>query len=140
MNLKKYQPLLEVTLLSSLVYLAHKLVFFLNENNPKLQNFHFPIEVLYGFFSVCSLLIIFILIKVNQKNIDNVGYTFLLVTCIKMALSYVVLSPILNSGSSNVKFEKLNFFIIFALFLTIETIITVRILNNKQQNGGNMTK
>jgi hypothetical protein len=140
MNLKKYQPLLEVTLLSSLVYLAHKLVFFLNENNPKLQNFHFPIEVVYGFFSVCSLLIIFILIKVNQKNIDNVGYTFLLVTCIKMALSYVVLSPILNSGSSNVKFEKLNFFIIFALFLTIETIITVRILNNKQQNGGNMTK
>ena len=137
MNFKNYQPLLEVIILSSLVYLAHKLVFFFNENNPKLQNFHFPIEVVYGFFGFCSFLIIFILIKVNQINIDNVGYTFLLVTCIKMALSYVVLSPILNSENSNVKYEKLNFFIIFALFLTIETIVTVRILNNKQQNGGN---
>ena len=131
MNFKELKPLLEATSLSSLFYLAHKLVFFLNENNPNLQNFHFSIEVVYGFFFICSLLIILILIKVNKKNIDNVGYTFLLVTCIKMAFSYVVLSPILNSGNSNVKFEKLNFFIIFALFLTIETIVTVRILNVK---------
>ena len=132
MNLKKYQPLMEVTLLSIQVYLAHKLVFFLNENNPNLQGFHFPIEVVYGFFFVCSMLIILILIKVNEKNIDNVGFTFLLVTFIKMALSYVILSPILNSGNPNVRTEKIDFFIIFALFLTIETIVTVRILNNKQ--------
>ncbi|TRX23764.1 hypothetical protein FNW25_11445 [Flavobacterium franklandianum] len=132
MNFKKYQPLIEVTLLSILVYLAHKLVFFLNENNPNLQGFHFPIEVLYGFFFICSLLIIRILIMVNEKNINNVGFTFLLVTFIKMALSYVVLSPILNSGNPNVRTEKIDFFIIFALFLTIETIVTVRILNNKQ--------
>lgn len=132
MNLKKYRPILEVTLLSILVYLAHKLVFFLNKNNPNLQGFHFPIEVVYGFFFICSLLIILILIKVNQKNIDNVGFTFLLVTFIKMALSYVILSPILNSGNLNLKTEKIDFFIIFALFLTIETIITIRILNIKQ--------
>jgi len=132
MSSKKYQPILEVIFLSILVYLAHKLVFFLNENHPKLQGFHFPIEVVYGFFFICSLLIILILIKVNEKNIDNVGFTFLLVTCIKMALSYVILSPILNSGYPNVRTEKIVFFIIFALFLTIETIVTVRILNNKQ--------
>jgi hypothetical protein len=118
-------------LLSTLVYLAHKLFFFLNQNNANLQGFHFPIEIIYGFFFICSLLIIFILIKVKEKNIDNVGYTFLLVTCIKMALSYVVLSPILNSGNLNLRIEKLNFFVIFALFLTIETVVTVRILNNK---------
>ena len=123
---------MEVTLLSILVYLAHKLVFFLNENNPNLQGFHFPIEVVYGFFFVCSLLIILILIKVNEKNIDNVGFTFLLVTFIKMALSYVILSPILNSGNPNVRTEKIDFFIIFSFFLTIETIVTVRILNIKQ--------
>jgi len=132
MNLKKYQPILEVFLLSVVVYLVHKLVFFSNENNPKFQNFHFPIEVVYGFFFLCSLVILLILIKVKGKNIDNVGYTFLLVTFVKMALSYVVLSPILHSGNPNVKIEKLNFFVIFALFLTIETIVTARILNNKQ--------
>jgi hypothetical protein len=132
MNLKKYQPILEVLLLSIVVYLVHKLLFFLNENNPKFQNFHFPIEVIYGFFFSCSVLILLILIKVKEKNIDNVGYTFLLVTCIKMAVSYTVLSPILHSGNLNVGVEKVNFFIIFALFLAIETIVTARILNNKQ--------
>lgn len=132
MNFKKYQPVLEVIVISTLVYLVHKLVFLLNGNNPKFQSFHFPIEVVYGFFFICSLLIIIILIKVNEKNIDNVGFTFLLVTCIKMAISYVVLSPILHSGNPYLRTEQIDFFIIFALFLTIETIVTARILNNKQ--------
>lgn len=132
MNFKKYQPIIEVLFLSILVYLAHKLVFFLNDNNPKFQGFHFPIEVVYEFFFTCSILIILLLIKVKEKNIDNVGYTFLLVTCIKMAISYAVLSPILHSGNPNAGIEKINFFFIFALFLTIETIVTARILNNEQ--------
>jgi tryptophan-rich sensory protein len=132
MNLKKYQPIIEVLFLSVLVYLIHKLVFFLNVNNPKFQNFHFPIEVVYAFFFICSVLILLILIKVKTKNIDNVGHTFLLVTFVKMAISYAILSPIVQSENSNVRIEKINFFIIFALFLTIETIVTVRILNNKQ--------
>ena len=132
MNFKKYQAILEVLSISILVYLIHKLFFFLNNNNPKFQGFHFPIEIIYGFFLICSILIILILIKVKSKNIDNVGYTFLLVTCIKMAISYAVLSPILHSGNINVRIEKLNFFLIFALFLTIETVVTIRILNNKQ--------
>jgi len=132
MNFKKYRPILEILLLSIVVYLLHKLVFFLNDNNPKFQNFHFPIEVVDGFFFICSVIILFILIKVKEKNIDNVGYTFLLVTFIKMGISYAVLSPILHSGNPNIKIEKLNFFVIFALFLTIETIVTARILNNKQ--------
>lgn len=132
MNLKKFQPILEVLFLSALVYLIHKLVFFLNDDNPKLQGFNFSIETIYEFFFSCSVIIVFILIKVKEKNIDNVGYTFLLVTCVKMAVSYVVLYPILHSENPNVSIEKLNFFIIFALFLTIETIVTVRILNNKQ--------
>lgn len=132
MNFKKYRPILEILLLSIVVYLLHKLVFFLNDNNPKFQNFHFPIEVVDGFFFICSVIILFILIKVKEKNIDNVGYTFLLVTFIKMGISYAVLFPILHSGNPNIKIEKLNFFVIFALFLTIETIVTARILNKKQ--------
>jgi len=132
MNLKKFQPIIEILFLSILVYLVHKLFFLLHGNNPKFQNFHFPIEVVYGFFFICSVLILLILIMVKNKNIDNVGYTFLLVTSIKMALSYAVLYPILHSGNPNVGIEKLNFFIVFALFLTIETIVTIRILSNKQ--------
>ncbi len=132
MNLKKYQPLLEISVLSFLVYGFHKIFFFLEEGNPKLQNFHFPIELIYGFFLICSLIIILILLKIKEKNNDNVGNVFLLVTCIKLAISYTILFPIIHSGNINVNAEKINFFIIFALFLTIETVVTIRILNNKQ--------
>lgn len=132
MNLKKYQPIIEILSISVVVYLMHKLFFYLNENNPKYSNFYYPIEIIYAFFFLCSIIILFILIQVKSQNIDNVGYTFLLVTFIKMGISYAVLSPIIHSGNSNIGIEKINFFIIFALFLAIETIVTIRILNNKQ--------
>lgn len=130
MNAKKYDSIFRVFLISIVAFSAHKLFFFLNENNPKFQNFHFSIEAIYGFFFFCTVIILLILIKVKSINIDNVGHTFLLLTCIKMAISYVVLLPILHSGNQNIEIEKLNFFLIFALFLATETIITIRILNN----------
>ncbi len=48
-----------------------------------------------------------------------------------MGISYLLLEPILHSGNPNVKIEKMNFFIVFALFLTSETVLTVKILNSK---------
>lgn len=131
MALKKYQPILEISLISVVVYALHKLLFFLNKN-IKFQNFYLPIEIIYLFFFCSSIIIIFILIKVKEKNIDNVGSVFILVTFIKMAFSYGILYPINHSGIQNMKTEKIDFFIIFALFLTIETIVTIRLLNNKQ--------
>jgi hypothetical protein len=132
MSLKKYQPILELFVISIVAYLAHKLFFYIEANNPSYQEFYYTIETIYGFFLLCSVLILFILIQVKQKNIDNVGQTFLLVTCIKMGISYLVLTPILHTEKQNMAIEKINFFVVFALFLTIETVITIRILNNKQ--------
>lgn len=132
MNLKKFQPILEVLILAVVLYVMHKLIFLLNDDNPKLQGFNFSLETIYEFFFSCSVIIIFILILVKEKSIDNVGNTFLLVTCVKIAVSFVLLTPILQSKNPNVSTEKLNFFLIFALFLIIETIVTARILNNKQ--------
>jgi hypothetical protein len=132
MNLKKFQPILEVLILAVVFYAAHKLVFLLNDDNPKLQGFNFSLETIYEFFFSCSVIIIFILIVVKERSIDNVGNTFLLVTCLKIAVSFVIFSPILQSKNPNVSTEKLNFFLIFALFLFIETIVTARILNKKQ--------
>ncbi len=131
MKLKKYQPILEVIVIAIFAYLLHKLFFYFNINNPKFQNFHTSVEAIYGFFSICSLIILYILIKVKDKSHENVGYVFLLVTCIKMGIAYTVLSPILHSGNPNVAIQKINFFIIFAVFLAIETVVTIRILNKK---------
>ena len=132
MKLKKYQPILEIIAIAILAFLLHKLFFYLNANNPKFQNFHTSVEALYGFFSLCSVIILFILIKVKDKSQEQVGYVFLIVTCAKMGIAYAVLSPILHSGNPNVGIQKINFFITFAVFLAIETVVTIRILNNKQ--------
>jgi hypothetical protein len=132
MKLKKFQPLLEVFVASFLLFGFHKAFFYFNENNRNYQNFYFSLETIYSFFLVCSLIIVFILIFVKEKSIDNVGNAFLLITVLKIGISFVLLNPILNSGNPNIGFEKMNFFVIFALFLIIETIVTIRILNNNQ--------
>lgn len=132
MNFKKYRPVFEILGLSILAYVLHKVVFHLLQGNPKFGNFYYPLEIVYGFFLLCSLIILLILIQVRAKNIDNVGYTFLLLTSIKMGISYAFLKPVLNSGMPHIAIEKINFFIVFALFLAIETVVTIRILNNKQ--------
>ena len=132
MKLKKFQSLLEVFIASFLIFLIHKAFFYFNENNPKYLNFHFSLEVIYSFFLVFSFIIILLLILVKEKSIDNVGNAFLLTTCLKIGISFVLLNPILNSENPNIGFEKMNFFVIFALFLIIETVVTIRILNNNQ--------
>ncbi len=134
MKPKKFQPLLEVFVTSFLIFLVHKAFFYFQENNSNYQNFHFSLEAIYSFFFVCSLIIIFILILVKEKSIDNVGNAFLLITCLKIGISFVLLNPILNSENPNIAFEKMNFFVIFALFLIIETVVTIRILNNNQKS------
>lgn len=132
MNLKKHKPLLELLILAIAIYAVHKLFFYLNNANSHFQNFHTAIETVYGFFFICSTSILFILIQVKSKSQENVGFVFLILTCIKMGFAYNLLTPILHSGNLNVAVEKINFFIIFILFLSIETGLTIRILNNKQ--------
>ncbi len=83
-------------------------------------------ETVYTFFGICSVLIIGILLRIRKRNIDSVGQAFLLLTCIKAGAAYLMVRPALEAGH---EFEKLNFFIVFAIFLAIETVISIRILN-----------
>lgn len=124
--------MLEALVISVAAYLVHKLVFVIKADQVNFQNLYYPLETLYGFFLACSLIIIFILIIIKKRSFENVGYVFLLLTCLKMGVSYILLSPILASRNQYLAFNKVNFFIVFAVFLTIETVVTSRILNNKQ--------
>lgn len=109
--------------------------FFLVENFiPKTELIHwnYPLVNLYSMFFVFSLVIMSLLLFVRKKNLDYVGYTYLIVTSIKMAIAYFLLRPILVTTSNDISSEKINFFIVFICFLIIETLLTIRILNNKQ--------
>ncbi len=128
---QKFRPLIEVIAIASISFVIHLVLLALFY--PIIQeSFHYSITTIYSFFVICSILIILILIKTKEKNIDSVGNTFLLITCIKMALSYLFVLPLLNNITKEGQLEKFNFFVVFALFLSIETIVTIRILNKKQ--------
>jgi hypothetical protein len=131
MTLKNLLPFIQIIILSLLAYIVDKVVFCFYY--PSIESiFKHSIETIFGFFLFCSLSILFLLIRVKKNNINSVGQTFLLVTSIKMALSYLLVRPILQSTAENVAVEKFNFLIVFTVFLTIETVVTIRILNNKQ--------
>ncbi|MFT3794560.1 hypothetical protein [Flavobacterium sp.] len=128
MSLNSLRPILELLVVSALVFAGHMLLFqFVFSGRD--AHFLYTIPQLYGFFVLCSVVILSILIRMKQKNIDSVGNTFMLLTCIKMVLAYVLLHPILAATHSEVAAEKTNFFVIFALFLTIETTVAIRLLN-----------
>jgi hypothetical protein len=130
--INKYKPVLEVLILSLIAFVLHKTILFFTVSTLIEQGFRYSLPILYLFFVMCSLLIVLVLIKMKEKNIDSVGQTFLLLTSIKMVVAYVLLHPILQSTNQLLTAEKVNFFITFALFLTIETVVTIRILNKKQ--------
>lgn len=132
MNLSKLKPIAAIVIISLIAFIVHSILFKLVQNDSVENSFYYSNLELYTFFTISSILLIAVLILIKEKNIDNVGYTFLLLTFIKMGIAYVFLTKIIDNASRYLPKEKINFFIIFAVFLTIETVVTIRILNKNQ--------
>jgi hypothetical protein len=132
MAAKRYRPLLMATLFAVGFYIINRLLFLLPQFTSDYAAYYHSLEVLYLFFWACCMVILLMLLRVHGKTPDNTGYVYMGATLVQMGLSYAMLKPILNSAIEGHNFEKTNFFIIFILFLAIETLITIRLLNNKQ--------
>jgi hypothetical protein len=128
----KLKPLFTIIVFALIGCVVHKILASFLIPKSFEENFVYSIPLLYAGFAGFSLLLLFILIKIKANNIDNVGYSFLFLTSLKMMLAYLFLRPILEAASAKTPTEKMNYFIIFIYFLAIETIVTIRILNNKQ--------
>jgi hypothetical protein len=113
------------------VFFIHLVVFQNATLSKAAQDFYYSIPFLYLLYIVFSKIILFVIVKVSEKNFDNTGMTFLVCTTIKMAISYFIARPILNAPAENT-IEQANFFFIFILYLAIETLITIRLLNKRQ--------
>ena len=130
MNLINYKPLLSLALLIIVAYILHKVIFY--SFNVDDTAFHYSIEELYLIFSVLSVIVFVVLLKVKEQSFDNIGMSFLLITRVKMIVCYLILRPVLQISGENSILEKRNFFAMFILFLAMETILTIRILNKNQ--------
>ncbi len=130
MNFKKLYPYPTFLCLVFFIYVLHKSLFYVL--NIKDNDFHYSLELLYLFFFVLSAIIFKILLIVKDKSFDNVGMSFLLATSVKMIFCYLILRPLLQIPKSYNATEKINFFALFIVFLAIETLFTIRLVNEKQ--------
>ena len=138
-KIKEYQPIFEILLTSLVAFLVHKLAFFFLDYSTIENSFQYTLFQVYSFFLICSIFIVLILIQVKKRDINNVGNGFLLLTLLKIGIAFIFANPIVSSTSKFKEMERMDFFIVFAIFLTIETVVTIRILNNKQQNWSKST-
>jgi hypothetical protein len=132
MSHKKLHPVLLVVLASVIGYTFHKVLFYFLVPQKFEAAFVYSVEMLFAFFAVLAALIVSTLNFISKKSVNNVGYSYLLLTTLKMGVAYFFLKPILSFDLPKTAVEKTNFFLIFIYFLIVETVVTIRILNNKQ--------
>ncbi|MBD3581611.1 hypothetical protein [Flavobacterium selenitireducens] len=125
-NTKRWRPLIEIFVISCLAALLHFLILKLFSIDT--TAFVYGLVELYVYFLAASLAIVTALVVIEKRNKDQVGYTFLILTSVKMVGAYLLLRPVLEQG---IKAEKINFFVVFALFLAFETIVSGRMLNRE---------
>lgn len=130
MLLKNYKPILHLFYFALAACVLHKAIFYFLKID--VQKFHYSIEFLYLIFFALSALLYLILLVVKKKNFQIVGMVFLFGTFTQMLIGYLILQPILGTKSETVNLEKVSFFITFILFLLFQTLLTVRLLNEKR--------
>lgn len=130
MFLKNYKLILHLYCITLASYMLHKGAFVVFKIND--QNFYYTLEVLYLIFLISSTVLLAATVKFRKDKFDSIGMFFMLGTFIQMFLYYFILRPILSDKIHNVSVEKTNFFITFILFLLFQTILTVRLLNEKR--------
>lgn len=109
MNLQKFKSIFTLLVLGTIGYLIHKTAFYFWVPKLYQDNFVYTLELLYLFFFFFSSFLILVLDKVKQKSINSVGYTFLLLTTLKMGVAYIFLKPILAVNLEKTPTEKMSF-------------------------------
>ena len=100
------------------------------------------IPTTYLFFTTTSIITLLTLVVVKSKNLDIVGISFLLITTLKLGIAFWFGKNIIYA-SEKFNTNQLNFYIVFALFLFLETVVTIYLLNktpNKSKNYINLSK
>lgn len=84
-----------------------------------------------GFFVFASALCMAIVLKVSEKNFDQTGMSFLVVTTVKMVPAFLVIKQARAQINETLAIQM--GYSGFLLFLAIEVYFTYRLLNNKQK-------
>lgn len=120
--------LFKISGLTIFLILIHYFVF---ENSSfSLQNN--LIQRFYIFLTLLNLFTFYVLLRVDQKKSEFVGYTFLGFVLIKMVVSFVFLYPIIKANMIDKEKFILVFFALYFIYLIFETVSSMSLINKKQ--------
>lgn len=127
MNIENYRPLAELTAASIASFVVHQLFYYFLDVDT--SAFSYSVIVLYATFFVIAIVTISLLMFIKRTNINSVGSTMMLLTCLKMVPAFMIMNPAIDLNVKNPGLERANFLIIFGVFLIIETVVAIRLLN-----------
>lgn len=130
---KKYSSVVLVLIISMVLYFVHKSVVGFMELRDVFSSFNMSLELLYSVFGLVAALIIFVLLLVKEKDYNQIGMAFLGLITLKMIVVYFVFKPNIPKNIEGTNYEKINFIVLFILFLIIEVVVATRILNAKKE-------
>ncbi len=118
--------------ISIILFGIHKIIFTFLELKNIENNFKYSLVILYSMLTTATLLIYIISILISKKNFDVVGMSFMLMTSVKTILFYLLIRSVVKGTLEINHIEKINFMITFFIFLAIETVFVIRLLNFKK--------
>ncbi|KOS07113.1 hypothetical protein AM493_14505 [Flavobacterium akiainvivens] len=122
---------LKAGLVAGLFLIVNLLLYHFTALGAHYAGFVYSLPVLYVLYYGFSLIILFSLQMVQKNSASQIGYVFLGLTTLKAVGAYFVARPII-SKTIDASAEKINFFLVFVLFLLIEVYFTAKLLNKKQ--------
>jgi hypothetical protein len=129
----KVKLLSQLLLLVGVSYAFHLGLYQFSSLGQTAASFQFSLIQLYLFFGISAFILIGILSFLPKRFTDNLGFIFIGLTLLKMAVAYWFFYTVTSSSAAANVLEKRQVVLVFAWFLAIETYLATRILNNPQQ-------
>ena len=93
--------------------------------------FFYQIWQIYLFLAITTLGVFSIVNFVHKNFSDKSGFAFVGLTLFKMAASIIFFIPLMQCETANKVPDVLNFFIPYFLYLILEVVFCVRLINSK---------
>lgn len=126
MILKKLPLIVQFLLISSVFFLIHfSVVAFFSKINV------LGFLLSYALQFIISFAIFMAVKKIYEIAKDQLGFAFLGLSSFKVIISYVFVTNYLFLDKTMIENNKINFFITFLFFLSLDVYFTIRLLNKK---------
>ena len=122
-----FKFLRSLLLVSAALFLSHDYIadkFFEGE-------FFYKIWHIYTFLAVATLGVFLIMHFIHKNFPDHTGFAFMGLSIFKIAASVIFFIPLMKAQVPNPVGDVLNFFIPYFVYLLLEVVFAVRLINSK---------